>query len=59
MKLEDPQFELTGVPIEVGREGWIAQTVFWARAVAGVFLLAGGAVLLAAIGIRPGVPTVV
>ena len=52
----DPQFDRTGVPIEVGGEGWIAQTVFWSRAVAGVFLLAGGAVLLTADWNSLGIP---
>jgi len=45
---EDTFIGRTGIPIEVSGERWIAQTVFWARAVGGVSLLAGGAVLLPA-----------
>src|SRR5580698_6041388 len=45
---DDPFLGQTGIPIEISGERWIAQTVFWARAVGGVSLLAGGAVLLPA-----------
>src|SRR5579872_7106706 len=46
----------TGQPIEVGGEGWIAQTIFWSRAVAGISLLVGGGILLLADWNASGVP---
>ncbi len=53
---DDPFLGRTGIPIEVTGERWIAQTVFWARAVGGVSLLAGGAVLLPADWSVSGLP---
>src|SRR5271156_5345521 len=53
---EDPFIGRTGIPIEVSGERWIAQTVFWARAVGAVSLLAGGAVLLFADWSVAGLP---
>jgi len=53
---DDPFLGRTGIPIEVSGERWIAQTAFWARAVAAVSLLAGGAVLLSADWNAAGLP---
>jgi hypothetical protein len=44
------------MPIEVTADRWVAQTVFWSRAVGAISLLAAGAILLFADWIVIGLP---